>query len=649
MSDRCTETGARRTNRRVSAFAALALIGLVLPPSQAADLVRLEYRDPGLVVDLGVGLWAWPLPMDYDGDGDLDLVVNCPDKPYNGMWLFENPGSGESSMPVFEPARRVAPGFQNVRVSYVRGEPKVLLPGHELVDFRKRGADARRRLHPQFNVHGGRLRANQWHLVDWEGDGDHDLVIGAGDWSDYGWDDAWDASGRWQNGPLHGWVYRVENTGTDAAPKWADAVKVEAGGAPIDVYGWPSPCVDDFDGDGDLDIVCGEFLDRLTYFENVGSREAPGYAGSRFLWHDGGEIRHELQMIVPTSIDWDRDGDIDLIVGEEDGRVAFVENTGRTRGGMPLFAPPRFFRQRARELKFGALSTPWTVDWDEDGDEDIIAGNTAGHIAFIENLDAGAPPRFAVPRLLKAGGSVLRIQAGPNGSIQGPCEGKWGYTTQSVADWDHDGRSDIVVNSIWGEILWYRNIGAKGSPRLEAARAIEVEWPGPPPRPEWTWWRPRGRQLVTQWRTTPVAVDFDRDGLCDLVVLDHEGWLTLLRRERRGDRLVLLPPRRVFVGADGAPLRLNSKRAGRSGRRKIALVDWDGDGAFDLLVNSKNADWLRGSAAADGRWQLDAKGTIAARQISSHTTSPCTVDWNGNGVPELLVGAEDGHFYWLER
>src|SRR4051794_13892565 len=56
-----------------------------------AGLERVRYNHPGLHVDLAVGLWAWPLPMDYDGDGDLDLLVSCPDKPYNGMYFFENP------------------------------------------------------------------------------------------------------------------------------------------------------------------------------------------------------------------------------------------------------------------------------------------------------------------------------------------------------------------------------------------------------------------------------------------------------------------------------------------------------------------------------------------------------------------------------
>ena len=54
----------------------------IVLPSAASTVERIKYNNPGLVVDLGVGLWAWPLPMDYDGDGDNDLLVSCPDKPY---------------------------------------------------------------------------------------------------------------------------------------------------------------------------------------------------------------------------------------------------------------------------------------------------------------------------------------------------------------------------------------------------------------------------------------------------------------------------------------------------------------------------------------------------------------------------------------
>ncbi len=49
----------------------------------------------------------------------------------------------------------------------------------------------------------------------------------------------------------------------------------------------------------------------------------------------------------------------------------------------------------------------------------------------------------------------------------------------------------------------------------------------------------------------------------DLVMLDHEGYLALFRRQRRGDRLVLLPGERVFhaSGKGDGPLRLSAGSA----------------------------------------------------------------------------------------
>ncbi|HUG20720.1 MAG TPA: hypothetical protein VMM56_17155, partial [Planctomycetaceae bacterium] len=101
------------------------------------SLAPLRYNNPGLVVDLGVGLWAWPMPMDYDGDGDFDLVVSCPDKPSNGTYFFENTSDGKEKLPVFKPGVKIGPGFHNVRVSYVEGNPVVLQEMKEYTDFRK--------------------------------------------------------------------------------------------------------------------------------------------------------------------------------------------------------------------------------------------------------------------------------------------------------------------------------------------------------------------------------------------------------------------------------------------------------------------------------------------------------------------------------
>jgi hypothetical protein len=617
-----------------------------------AGLERIKYNNPGLVADLGVGLWAWPLPMDYDGDGDYDLVVSCSDKPYNGTYFFENP-SGNVKMPVFKPSVRIGRGYKHAQVSYVDGKHRVLIPAKELVSFRSAGSDFEKtvEIYPTDRIHKarGRIRARQWKYCDYDRDGALDLIAGIADWTDYGWDNAFNSEGRWTNGPLHGYVYLILNNETTNKPVYAEPVQMSAGGKPVDVFGMPTPNFADFDSDGDLDLLCGEFVDKFTYFENIGTRTEPEYGAGRYLKINGQILAMDLCMIVPVALDWDKDGDVDLVVGQEDGRVALVENSGKIVDGMPQFLPPVFFKQKAEDVKFGALVTPYSFDWDGDGDEDLICGNTAGYIGFIENLDGGNPPRWAEPKYLKAGGEVIRIQAGPNGSIQGPCEAKWGYTTLSVADWDHDGQADIVINSIWGEVLWYRNIGARTQPRLAGAERIEVQWPGQPPKPAWTWWQPKGKQLVTQWRTTPVVIDLNQDGLSDLVMLDHEGYLAFFERAKRNGKAVLLPGNRIFKDKDGKLLQLATRKAGGSGRRKLCFTDWDNDGKLDLLANSRNINFLRNVSKQPGQYMFDDTGMVDERLLAGHSTSPTVVDWDKNGIPDLLVGAEDGFLYYMRN
>ena len=644
------------------------LLVLVALSAVAAEpsLERISHNDPGLVVDLGVGLWAWPLPCDYDGDGAPDLLVACPDKPYNGVYLFENPG-GDRKRPLFRPGRRIGPATANLQVSYVDGKPRFLEQSREFVDFLKEGTSSRQvklNLSEAVDAAWKKPREKQWRLFDYDGDGDHDVVIGFAPWDDYGWDDAYDKNGKWTNGPLHGFVYLARNTGTDAAPAYDKPVKIEAGGKPVDVYGRPSPNLADFDGDGDLDLLCGEFLDGFSYFQNDGTRTEPKYAAARKLaGSDGQPLRMDLEMVLPVAFDWDGDGDDDLICGDEDGRVAFIEHTGRQKDGAPVFHQPVYFQQQAADVKCGALVTPVPADWDGDGEQDIICGDSAGYVSFIRNL-GGSPRRWARPQRLAAGGKTLRIEAGENGSIQGPAEAKWGYTSPCVADWDHDGKLDLLLNSIWGKIVWCRNIGTREAPELAAPAPVVVDWKDPAnaPKPEWNWWNPKDGELAIQWRTTPLVVDLDRDGLNDLVAIDHEGYLAWYRRTRNDSgRLGLQPPVRCFsmegacefdsnhnvvAGKKDDLLRLNARRAGPSGRRKIWLTDWDGDGDLDLLVNGPNATLLEQVRKEGTQFWFADRGKLSTRVLAGHSTSPTAVDWDKNGVPDLLVGAEDGFLYY---
>lgn len=632
-------------------FSILELICYAQKADSEEKLHQLQYRNEGLQVDLAVGLWASPLPMDFDKDGDMDLVISCTDVPFNGTYFFENI-NGETSSTVFRKPVKIGNGINNVTVSYVDGKARVLGSGLEFTDFTKSlydkpigisNAQEILSLYP-------RKRFNHWKYVDYDNDGDIDLIVGIDDWADYGWDNAFNKEGKWTRGDLHGYIYLLENENGHYVSKG----KVEAGGKPIDVYGNTTPNMADFDGDGDLDIICGEFVDRFTWFENIGTRQKPIYAAGKFLENSDGVIQMDLEMMTPVALDWNGDKKVDLIVGDEDGRIAFIENTGVVKQGMPVFRSPVYFKQEADLVKFGALVTPYSVDWDEDGDEDLICGNSAGYIGFIENMDGGNPPKWNKPALLEADGEPIRIMAGKNGSIQGPCERKWGYTTLSVADWDGDGLKDIILNSIWGKVEWYKNIGKKGHPKLTAMGGVKVDWEGnKAPKPAWNWWNPQADELVSQWRTTPYAIDWNKDGLMDLVMLDHEGYLAFFERFKKEGKLLLHPGKRIFKDADidngNGLLRLNNKEAGGSGRRKFCFIDWDRDGDLDLLIDSKNIALFENIGEKNKDVTYKLKGDLVDLRLAGHDTSPTIVDWNKDGNPGLLIGAEDGHFYYLEN
>ncbi|MCX6625740.1 MAG: VCBS repeat-containing protein, partial [Acidobacteria bacterium] len=199
----------------------------------------------------------------------------------------------------------------------------------------------------------------------------------------------------------------------------------------------------------------------------------------------------DLCMIQPRLVSWHKDARWSLLVAEEDGRVALLENRAPA-GREPQLAAPRYLEQIDPLVKSGGLSRPVAADWNGDGKLDLLSGNSGGYIQYFENTGTREAPAFVDRGNLTAGGRTIRHLAGANGSIQGPAEAKWGYTNISVADWNLDGTLDILVNDITGAIVWSRNTGTAAEPRLAPAEPIEVEWTSKTPKPEWVWWEPKG-------------------------------------------------------------------------------------------------------------------------------------------------------------
>lgn len=632
----------------------------ILTIAETRDEIRLKYNSPNLIVDLGVGLWGTPIPVYYDNDGLMDIIMSCPDTPYKGLYLYKNIGTKDQ--PLFNvPVKLSDKAFQNTKVSYIKGKLAVLKPGIECANFVEKLFANERKISvdnlPDKDLK--KVRSNMWSYVDYDNDGDQDIIVGIDDWSEYGWDNAYDKNGNWTNGPLRGFVYLLENQNG----KYINRGKVFSEGKPIETYGAPGVNMADFNGDGKPDIICGEFLDKLSWFRNIGTISNPKFSKGRFLLDEKGDtIRLHTEMITPVAVDFDKDGKIDLLVGDEDGRVAFIKNTGKIKNNMPVFKSPVYLKQKADDLKFGALATPCSVDWDGDGKDDILCGNSSGEICYIKNLNGKNPPQWDAPVLLKANGNDIRIMAGKNGSIQGPAEAKWGYTTLSVADWDNDGKKDIIVNSIFGDIIWYKNTGDLLN--LEGPYKVRVAWENEQPlKPLWNWWNPGKTDLVTQWRTTPVAIDWNKDGLMDLIVLDTEGYLSYFERFKKNGELWLKPGKRIFYMEDMSvydsnnnikgrkvqPLQLNVGTGGKSGRRKLCFVDWNNDGRLDIMVNSNNICYFENLRQVGDTAYFVNRGDISNLKLAGHDTSPTPVDWNKAGIYDILSGAEDGHFYLLKN
>jgi hypothetical protein len=138
---------------------------------------------------------------------------------------------------------------------------------------------------------------------DWNEDGKKDLLIGNFD----------------------GNISVYLNDGTDALPVFNSSYFLEVGGAVFDIGTRAAPRVFDWNGDRLKDILVGEVSGYVYYLENVGTNSAPIFdTAEKLLLADGEPLRY-LGSDAPRSrlhvADWNNDGVNDILLGGNDGRV----------------------------------------------------------------------------------------------------------------------------------------------------------------------------------------------------------------------------------------------------------------------------------------------------------------------------------------
>lgn len=263
---------------------------------------------------------------------------------------------------------------------------------------------------------------------------------------------------------------------------------------------------------------------------------------------------------VPSFVDWNDDGLMDLIVGEGSGgspsaKVGVYLNTGTA--GAPQFSGSFYAQSVGSDLietGSGCMGLfPRTVYWDGDGMKDLLVGRADGMIKLYGNIGTEAAPTFDAGVFLQVGepGSKVDIDIGYR-------------ATASMVDWNNDGRKDLVSGGLSGNIQVFLNEGTDAAPDFLTSFFAQAG----------------GSDLVVpSIRSSPVILDLDGDGRKDLLTGNTNG--ELLFYANTGTDADPSFDDFVYVESEGVPI----DHAGTP-RSRPFITDWTGDGYLDVLYGA---------------------------------------------------------------
>lgn len=387
-------------------------------PNTNSGMISFDAAFPSNTVSADVTLYPGAYYADVNNDGKRDLLVTPSSKVgsenRNATWLYLNVGTD------------AAPIFEFEQDNFLQGE---------MIDVGTRSL-------PVF--------------FDHDGDGLKDLLVSCQGHFD-------PVSGNQISS-----IYHYRNTGTLASPEFTlvteDYLNLSTLGIGYSLHFYPT--FGDLDNDGDEDMVLGEYSGYCYYFENTGGAGNPAIFSTYTILND--YLSNPLVTptnagiyVIPTLVDLDRDGDLDLVVGRRNGKLNYYENIGNADDYSFLFLTDH--------LGDVDVSEWWSIEGyavpqflDIEGKYKLLVGSKNGYIHYYDEIEENISSSFHL-----ADSSLDNINIGT-------------YAAPAIADLNNDQRFEMVLGNERGGTVLFKSASASNIGLVEKENEIKVSiYPNP--------------------------------------------------------------------------------------------------------------------------------------------------------------------------